>query len=473
MDITFGTEGWRGIIGENFTTANVHLIGKAVIKYLHNTHKGLLPPVVIGYDTRLNSRKSAEDLACMISSGGVPVLLSCKPVITPVLSFAALQHHAGIGLMVTASHNPPQYNGIKFKTASGGPVDGNMISKIRGCLLESSKTTVKGTFPAAIRELDFDEPYFAAVHKRFREKPTNLCPSFEDMTVVFDAMHGAGAGYLDRLLEGTGAKVVRVREKSKPGFGGTTPEPVDDNLQVLKAAVKQHKADLGLAVDGDGDRLGVVDEKGQFVDPHRVFMFLLTHLYRNRKEEGSIVKTFSVSPLVGKAAAGFGLKVRETPIGFKHIVPWFRRERVLLGGEESGGFGFARHLPDRDSVLAGLLLVEYVQQSNNTLSELHTESEGLYGKSVYRRSDLPLSGPGYSNRVLTAAAAPPCLGRHKVLQAADLDGLKLSLEIGWILFRFSGTEPLLRVYAEGETALIVDELMKEGLEWVASSSYIA
>ncbi|NMB24280.1 MAG: phosphoglucomutase/phosphomannomutase family protein [Firmicutes bacterium] len=471
MGITFGTEGWRGIMGQDFDMANVRLVGRAVVAYL----QGLPPdkktrPVVIGYDTRSLSQDYARELACVISAGGIPVLLSNKAVITPALSLATVQLNAGLGLMITASHNPPQYNGIKFKGPYGGPIDEDTIAGIEACLRGMAGSPSMDVSPGGILHGDFDALYLPAVGKLFKDlviHPSNL-------KVVVDTMHGVGRGYFDRLLEEKGVEVIRVREEVIPDFGGICPEPVEAHLGPLKAAVISHQADLGVATDGDGDRIGIVDNTGAYVDAHRVFLLLLTHLYENRGQRGSVIKTFSTSFLVEMAAESFGLKVRETPIGFKHIAPWCLKETVVLGGEESGGYGFPWHLPDRDGVLAGLLLVEYIVQSGKTLNALVEESVKRFGPSVYRRVDLLLSTDADENGKVRGlpAVVPSALGRRVVTGVATLDGLKLKLgEEGWMLFRISGTEPLLRVYAEAISELVLDEIMTAGIKWVNESGY--
>ncbi len=467
LDIRFGTEGWRGVMGEDFTFANVRRVGFALVDYLQKSSLDMRSgPVVIGYDTRFLSSDYAKELAGILSASGLPVLLARKSVITPALSLATVHLKARLGIMVTASHNPPKYNGIKIKSPYGGPADEGTITGIEACLhclpQGSPGWLPSEPSPGEIRHFDPDSIYLSAVRAQVNGEVNYP----QGLKIIVDTMHGAGRGYLDRLLEEKGAQVIGVRREIDPGFGGTSPEPTEANLQPLKEAVKRYGADLGLATDGDGDRLGVVDNTGAYVDAHRVFLLLLTHLYENRMQRGSVVKTLSTSSLVDKAAESFGLQVREMPVGFKHIAAWCQREAVILGGEESGGYGFPQHLLDRDGVLAGLLLVEYIVQSGRSLGALLEELAKRFGPSVYQRVDLPVPpniAQGWPN--------PPCrLGQRAITDVATLDGLKLKLgNDGWILFRASGTEPLLRVYAEAPSKAVLEETMEAGLQWINSA----
>ena len=312
----------------------------------------------------------------------------------------------------------------------------------------------------SIPELDLDWVYLAGIRKQVKGEYF----SGSGLTVVVDSMHGAGAGYLEGLLEEQGVKVIGIRSEINPSFGGSSPEPIAANLRPLASAVRKYRADLGLALDGDGDRLGVVDHLGNYVDAHRVFLLLLTHLFRNRKYRGAVVKTFSTSFAVDLAAQSFGLAVRETPIGFKHIAGVCRREPVLMGGEESGGYGFPQHLLDRDGVLAGLLLVEYIAKEKRPLWSILDGLKEQFGSSFYRRLDLPLASVP-----LLDIEPPSRLGNRAVTAVETLDGLKLRLGgEGWVLFRVSGTEPVLRLYAEAETEAAVQEILRDGRRWIAS-----
>lgn len=471
LAITFGTEGWRSIIGKDFNLANIRLLGGAVAEYLRGLpSSGKVRPVVIGYDTRSFSQAYARELGLVINAGGIPVLLGDKPVITPVLSLATAKLGARLGLMITASHNPPQYNGVKLKASYGGPVDESIIKGIEARLEEAAGTPTADAPFGQCFEHNLDELYLPAIREMFGDLATYPAK----LKVVVDTMHGAGGGYLDRLLEEKGAEVIKIRGEAIPDFGGICPEPIEAHLGPLKAAVARHHADLGLATDGDGDRIGVVDNTGAYVDAHRVFLLLLTHLYEYRGQRGSVIKTFSTSSLVEMAAQNLGLKVRETPIGFKHIAAWCLRETVVLGGEESGGYGFPWHLPDRDGVLAGLLLAEYIARSGKTIHALVEESVKRFGPSVYSRVDVPLwaSTGGVDKIQELLTRVPSTLGRRVVTDVATLDGLKVKLgEEGWVLFRISGTEPLLRIYAEAISRAVLDEIMTAGLEWVNLSGY--
>ncbi|HHV93100.1 MAG TPA: phosphoglucomutase/phosphomannomutase family protein [Firmicutes bacterium] len=455
MEIHFGTEGWRGIIADDFTFANVRRVGLAAARYLEEL--GAQAGVVVGYDTRFLSSCFAREIAGIMQAEGVEVYLADKPIVTPALSFAAAALGVDLGIMITASHNPPEYNGIKIKAADGGPVDQDVTSKIQELLPETAPS-VPGK-PSRVSELDLAGIYLDGVRKQVNKRQFTEAA---DLTVVVDSMYGAGAGYLAGLLAEYGVKVIAIRDETNPGFGGSSPEPIAANLRPLGAAVRKYRADLGLALDGDGDRLGVVDHRGEYVDSHRVFLLLLMHLVKNRGIKGTVVKTFSTSSVIDFAARSLGLAVRETPIGFKHIAAICRREPVLMGGEESGGYGFPRHLLDRDGILAGLLLVEYVAQQGKPLRSILDELAAEFGTMSYRRLDLPLKSCPQ-----LCVEPPSRLGSRNVTAVETLDGLKLRLgDEGWILFRLSGTESVLRVYAEGKTEEAVREILRDGRQWI-------
>ncbi|NLA58730.1 MAG: phosphoglucomutase/phosphomannomutase family protein [Firmicutes bacterium] len=458
MDLRFGTEGWRGIIADDFTFANVRRVGRAVAWYLRELD--VQQGVVIGYDTRFLSSRCAREIAGVIQQDGIPVYLAHQAVVTPALSFAAARLKMDLGIMVTASHNPPEYNGIKIKAGDGGPADQEVINRIQELLPDSAPSMT--TSSPGLAEIDLDGIYLDGVRQQVKWSYV----SDSGLTVVVDSMHGAGAGYLETLLGERGVKVIAIRKEINPSFGGTSPEPIAANLKPLAAAVRRYRADLGLALDGDGDRLGVVDHLGNYVDAHRVFLLLLTHLVRNRKQRGIVVKTFSTSSSIDLAARNFGLTVRETPIGFKHIARVSRREPVLMGGEESGGYGFPQHLLDRDGILAGLLLVECVAEEQRSLRSILDGLEEQFAPGYYRRLDLPVA---FSP--LCELVPPSRLGNRAVTEVEKLDGLKLRFgDEGWILFRLSGTEPVLRVYVEAETEAAVEEIIQEGCRWIASQT---
>ena len=461
MGIRFGTEGWRGIIGDDFTFANIRRLGQAIAGYLQAIGPNRQPSsVTVGYDTRFLSDQYARELAILLHANGISVCLSDKPVITPVVSLATARLPVRLGVMITASHNPPKYNGVKLKAPDGGPVDQDVINGIEAWLpARAPSVTGNHRNHRGILSGNLDAIYLVAIRDQLN------WPVFAKagLTVVVDSMHGAGKGYLDRLLEECGIKVIRLRHEARADFGGMNPEPIAANLEPLMEAVRWHRADLGLAIDGDGDRLGVVNHMGEYVNPHQVFLLLLTHMAENRGGREVVVRTFSTSSLIDQAARSYGLDIRETPIGFKHITALCRRESVILGGEESGGYGFPQHLLDRDGVLAGLMLVEYICQRGKPLRSLLGEMVQRFGPSFYQRLDLPLR----SSFTLSKLEPPMRLGQRLVSDAQTLDGLKLKLgEDGWILFRVSGTEPLLRIYAEARSKDVLEEILREGNHWI-------
>ncbi|MGE5553625.1 MAG: phosphoglucomutase/phosphomannomutase family protein [Betaproteobacteria bacterium] len=468
MAIRLGTEGWRGVIGEDFTLANVQTFARGVARWLWERDQASAG-VVVGYDTRFLSDRAAAEVARVVVRAGIPVRLCTHPVPTPVLSFAVRNLGASAGVMVTASHNPPEYNGIKVKGPHGGPLFGPELSTFEAAL--ACRRPLPRSFRLRPEPYDPDPAYFT--HLGALVSLPLIAQA--DFGIVADPMHGAARNYLKRLLRPLGLVVHQIRSSADPRFGGTNPEPIEANLIPLRRAVRAFRAGIGLANDGDGDRLGVIDAAGRFISPQTVYALLLDYLARERHLRGGVVKTVSTTGMIDRLADHYGLTLYQTPVGFKHIARLFADGKAVIGGEESGGVGVSPHLPERDGLFAALLLLEALVARGKPLSALLADLEQVTGPHHYRRRDihLPRDQARLATRTLAQLAAmpealPATLAGRAVRRAETLDGLKLHLEDGgWLLFRPSGTEPVIRIYAEAPTVPEVTKLLQAGEELLA------
>lgn len=486
MKITFGTDGWRDIIAENYTFDNVKICAEALALYLLDknrkktkiyaksgkdasfsaVYQDAKKGVVIGYDTRFMSDKFAKTTAEVLSSHNIPVFLSATIAPTPAVSWSILQKRASGGVVITASHNPPEYNGFKFKAEYGGSGLPEIMNAIESKI--NYKTVFKEPRPQIIEKIDLITPYLKQLHNFVDFEKINKLKS----TVVVDTMHGASSNLFDRLFEKSkNIKIIPVRNEFNPGFGGVSPEPLDKNLQPLKKTVLSQKADIGFAFDGDGDRIGAYDRYGNFLSSHHIFLILLWHLVKNRKMTGKAVKTFSTSEKVKLLAENLGTTFMETPIGFKYICELMLSDNILIGGEESGGIGIKNHMPERDAMLCALLMLEAMADSKMQIHEIMDEIYSLVGKFYYERIDLKLKSLHIKDKVIKNLKnnAPKLFAGYKIKEIKTLDGVKYMFEDNsWILFRPSGTEPLLRVYAETGNHKKTLKLLETGVNYVHS-----
>ena len=445
--IKFGTDGWRGIIAEDFTFANACIVAEAIARYVvrgEDARKG----VIVGYDHRYASDAVARRVAEIFSSTGTPVWLTDRPCPTPAVSYLVRERGAAGGVVVTASHNPYCWNGIKYKASYGSSALPSIVAQIENELQFVECTDLAPLPPRAelIHPLDPRKPYLDALEKlvdweRIRKSKFRF---------VFDAMHGSAAGLLPELFQRNGIKCDEIRSTRDPRFGGAHPEPIEPHIAPLQQAVTAGKYDAGFAADGDGDRIGAVDRAGTFVNPHQIFSLLVWHLAGMRDLPGDIAKTFSVTKLIDKLAAKLGRKVHEVPIGFKYICELMLEQNILIGGEESGGIGTSLYLPERDATVSALFLAELMAWHGKELGELLAGLHAEFGEHHYGRVDLDVTpkqkekaiawfSNGDANKIL----------EWPVVRNETIDGVKLYLgEIGWVMVRASGTENLLRVYAE-------------------------
>jgi phosphomannomutase len=462
-DIKFGTDGWRGIIAEDFTFANARVVAQAIARYVarcEDARKG----VIIGYDHRFASDEIAAAAAEVVSAGGTPVFLTDKPCPTPAVSLLVKQRGAAGGLMITASHNPYQWNGIKYKASYGSSALPSIVAQIETDLDIVQRANVPSLPPRKnlIQPLEPRAPYLDTLEKLVDWKKLRD----SGFRFVSDPMHGSATGLLPKLMRRNGITCDEIRGSRDPRFGGVHPEPIEPHIDALRQAVLAGKFDAGLCADGDGDRIGAIDRDGSFINPHQIFALLVWHLAGTRNLPGDIAKTFSVTKLIDKLAIKFGRKLHETPIGFKYICELMLEQNILIGGEESGGIGTNLYIPERDATVSALLLAEMMAWHGKSLGEMLSVLTAEFGEYHYGRVDLDLK-PGqkekaiahFSDSKLTQILDMPVVGRE------NMDGIKLYLsDGGWVMVRASGTEHLLRVYCEtpsAETTRRVLEAVKQ------------
>lgn len=464
--IKFGTDGWRGIIAEDFTFDNLRLVGIAAAKYLKKITDGKRnTSCVVGYDGRFLSKEFAHELARVLAWQGVIVNLTDKIASTPQVSYHTKQKTAELGFVITASHNPAEYNGFKVKASFGGPATPNQIKELEKIL---NKIEAK---PPKIRLKDFNyyvdenlirifdpqKSYFRHLKKKLDFDAIEKA----NFKILYDPMHGAGINTLDSLLK----NVTEIHSEWNPGFGNLDhPEPIEECLEDLIKEVKNGKYDFAFATDGDADRIGAVDGKGNFVNSHQIFMIILKYLYEFKKKRGSVVKTVSLTSMVDMYCEDKKIKLHTTPVGFKYTADIMSQERVLVGGEESGGLGTFIHLPERDGIFIALLLLEVMAKRKMSLTQLCGELDDEFGPHKYERRDVRMTESEKNKIIKSCKKLPNKVGRFVVDRIDTKDGFKFYFDNSWLLVRPSGTEPLLRFYAEAETSPLVNELLDEAMK---------
>jgi alpha-D-glucose phosphate-specific phosphoglucomutase len=471
-EIKFGTDGWRAIIAEDYTFENVRICAQSVAKYVTDeadAEKGL----VVGYDTRFGSEDFAAATAEVIAGNGIRVYLCDRAAPTPTVSYSIRERKAGGAVVITSSHNPPNWNGFKVKPEYAGSASPEVLAE-----LEQTIAAVQAG-QIAVKRLPLAQAVADGQVVRFNPMPAYLkqLASLVDLeaikqaglTVAVDAMFGAGMGYFPVLLAGGNTKLVEINNVRNPLFPGMhNPEPIERNLAALRAAIEQHHADVGLANDGDADRVGMMDEHGNFVNQLQVYALLLMYLLEVRGQRGPVVKTITTTAMARKLAAEYDIPVHETPVGFKYVGPKMMETGAMMGGEESGGFGFAGHIPERDGILAGLFLLDLMIKMAKSPSQLIEYLFSQVGAHYYDRIDLAIPA---DQREATLArvqeSRPERIAGLKVTGIDALDGFRYLLEDGgWLLVRFSGTEPLVRVYTETTDAEKVEAILADGRQIV-------
>jgi len=471
QEIKFGTDGWRGLIADDFTFENVRRVAGAIAGYVLN-HEDSQRGVIVGYDCRFASPAAARVVAEVLSEAGIPTKIANDYTPTPAVSFAVRHQRAAGGVMVTSSHNPWNWNGVKFKGNFGGSATPAIMEKIEGELAAGS--TPKGT-KANIEAVDLKSTYVKAV-----------C-AFADMDLIaktkfkfaVDAMHGSGRGVLPGIFADRGVQCVAIRQELNPLFPGINPEPIEPHVALLQETVVRERCDAGLATDGDADRIGAVAEDGSFVDAHKIFSVLLHWLLERKKWPGDVTRAFNTTRMIDRIAAKYGRRVHETPIGFKYAADLMMEREILMGGEESGGIGYSRFLPERDGVLNSLLLANAMAEQGKPLGQLVADLQREFGPHYYGRRDLHIPDEMKQSAIQRARSdQTQSLGKYKVLKKEQMDGVKFFLDAptnghgaqAWALFRASGTERLLRLYAEAASKDLVGELLATGEQFVRSSA---
>jgi phosphomannomutase len=466
-EIKFGTDGWRGVIAEDYTFENVRRVAGAIAAYVlkeENSAQGL----VIGYDTRFASRRFAEACAEVIAAAGIPVKLANDYTPTPALSYAVKNLKAAGGVMITSSHNPWDWNGVKFKATYGGSATPAIIAKIEANVHAGAMP--KGT-PAKIEEVDFKPAYIEAI-TRFADLDKIAEAGFR---FAIDCMYGAGRNVLSGIFQQRGIQHVQIRNEVNPLFPGINPEPIEPHVRMLQDTVLKEKCHAGFVTDGDADRIGAAAEDGSFVDSHKIYSILLQWLLTHKDWPGDVVRAFNTTRMLDRIAAKHGRKLIECGIGFKFICDLMMERQVLVGGEESGGIGIQRHLPERDGLLNALLLANVMADEGKSMGQLVAALQGEYGPHYYARRDLRVANDIKQTAIAKAAAnGTDRLGPYKILRKDDLDGIKFYLDTpikekgaeAWVLLRSSGTEPLMRIYTEASSPELVQEVLEAAVAFV-------
>lgn len=462
--IRFGTDGWRGVIAEDFTFANVRLVARAIARYLRaeeDWRKG----VVVGHDCRFGSGRFARAAAEEIARCGIPVWLAESFATTPAIAFAVRSRKAAGGVVITASHNPSQWNGVKFKASFGGSASPDTMRKIEGELANANQAAPDAAGGNGIQPVDLVGPYMEELERvvDFRKIAAR------NFFFVADPLYGAARQCLAKLFERNGIRQREIHGGADPLFGGLHPEPIEPHVHELRQAVLASDADAGFATDGDADRIGAMDRTGEFIDSHQIFSILLRYLIEARGMTGGVAKTFSTTKLVDKLARKYGLPLYETPVGFKHIAELMLTKNILIGGEESGGIGIpSLGGPERDGILNAALLAQAMAHYGKSLGELVAELHEEFGPHHYGRVDLTLQ-PGQKERAMEAVSHADLkeFAGCRITNREDLDGVKMYFDNGaWMLARPSGTEPLLRVYSEAASAELVREILGRAEEYI-------
>ena len=458
--IKFGTDGWRGIIADDFTFDNVRRVAGAIAAYVLK-HEDAKRGVIVGYDTRFVSPQAARIVAEILAGAGVPVKLANDYTPTPAISFAVKQLGAAGGVVVTSSHNPFNWNGVKFKGKFGGSGTPAIMKAIEE---ELGAGAMPSGSRAAIEEVDLKRAYIEAI-TGFADLDAIAKANFK---FAIDSMYGSGRGVLTGIFSHRGIRHVAIRQELNPLFPDINPEPIIPHVAMLQQTVVKEACDAGLATDGDADRIGAVAEDGSFVDSHKIFSVLTQWLLETKKWPGEVVRAFNTTRMVDRIAAKHGRKLNECPIGFKYIADLMMEREIVIGGEESGGIGYSRFLPERDGLLNSLLLANVMADERKPLGQLVADLQRDYGQHHYGRRDLHIP-EDVKQRAISRARSDGTnrLGNYGVLKKEGMDGIKFFLDAptegngaeAWVLFRASGTEPLLRVYAEAASPELVNEIL--------------
>jgi len=475
--VKFGTDGWRGIIADDFTYANVRVAAAAIAHYVL-AHEEAACGVCIGYDTRFGSRSFARVVAEVLAGAGIPVLLAEGVTPTPALSYGVRERRAAGGVMITSSHNPAEWNGVKYKASYGGSGKPSIIASIEGYL---KRPLFMADLPAAIDEVDFNTDYIAAI-TRFVDLDAIRRSGYK---FLIDCMYGAGRGVIAGIFERAAIPFVEIRGEINPAFPGINPEPILPHIRASQIAVVEQKCDAGLITDGDADRIGAVDEHGNVVDAHKIFAILLKWLLERKGWPGDVTRAFNTTKMLDRIAAKHGRTLHEHGIGFKYVCDLMLEKNILIGGEESGGVGISRHLPERDGMLNSLLLANVMADEGKTLGQLVAALQQEFGEHQYGRIDMHIDEALKQSAIARAGTIAPGaeIAGLKVLRVETMDGIKFFLDNPacaglqnaaetWLLLRASGTEPLLRVYCESCSVASVELVLEAARAFVLAGATV-
>lgn len=461
MAIKFGTDGWRAVVDKDFIPENIAKVAQAfadLYPKVENTGK----PIAIGYDKRNQSPEAARLIAEVLLGNGIKVIFSDDFCPTPTVSWYVKNRGLTAGIMVTASHNPPAWNGIKFKESYGGAASGEYCTPIEEMILKNDQLGRKPKMKSIKGNSDFSEfSPFGEYMNSFRQFVDIEKIKKSGFKIMFDPLYGSGGGYMTKL---PGGMITEIHGERDVKFGGLNPEPIPPHANELMERVKAGDFSCGILTDGDADRAGAVDENGNFVTTHELFSLLIRHVVENKGWKGKIIKSISTTQMIDRLAKKYGFEIGITPVGFKYISPAMKDPSVLIGGEESGGFGFPRHIPERDGVFSDLLLLEYMANDNKTLGELVSDLQKKFGPTKYRRMDNHLDQETIQRvrEKMNTLDIPSVCGK-KLVHHETMDGHHFLFDDdSWLLFRASGTEPLIRIYAEAPSMDQVEEMLAEG-----------
>lgn len=461
--VKFGTDGWRGIIADDFTYANVRVAAAAIAHYVLE-QEDASAGVCIGWDTRFASRSFAGVVAKVMSEAGIPVVISATETPTPALSFEVRRRKAAGGVMITSSHNPAEWNGVKYKASYGGSGKPSIMAAIESYLGRPLPAAVK---PATIEEADFNDRYIDALAAFVDLKKIKQ----SGYKFLIDCMYGSGRGVISKIFAEAGIDCLEIRGEINPSFPGINPEPILPHIAETQRVVVAEKCDAGLITDGDADRIGAVDEHGNVVDAHKIFAILLNWLLERKKWPGDVTRAFNTTKMLDRICAKHGRRLHEHGIGFKYVCDLMLEHDILIGGEESGGIGISRHLPERDGLLNSLLLANVMADEGKTLGQLVAALQTEFGEHQYGRVDMHINDELKQSAITRARAGLTELAGMEVLRVETLDGIKFFLDNPdcaakpngaetWLLLRASGTEPLLRVYCESCSMESVSKILK-------------
>jgi phosphomannomutase len=465
-EIKFGTDGWRGVVADDFTYENLRYVSQGVAEYLNA--KGDESLAVIGYDCRFASEDFAREVARVLTANGVRCVIFDRPSPTQVASWEVIARHAAGGVVITASHNPWIFNGVKYKPETGSSAPPEVISelekRIHALVSRGPGAVKRNELPESGRDgrVDTVDPrpsYYEQVGKMLDLDSVRKA----GLRILHECMHGSGYGYIADLVGGGSTRVTELHAERNPYFGGVNPEPIPQNLEQALEAMRKGEHDLCIATDGDADRVGIIDETGTFITQLQVYALLMLYLFEMRGWRGPVVKTINMTSMADELGRQFGVDVYELPVGFKNVAPKMIETDAVLGGEESGGFGFRGHIPERDGILAGLFFADMIVRAGKPLSRILAELEERVGPHAYARHDIHLPRESYESdrkRILQTLQekAPRTVAGQEVERVRDDDGVKFYLRDGsWVLLRMSGTEPLIRVYAEAENPKAVED----------------